>query len=260
MQVSRAILAAALPAVLLCSGCVTRSSYLKDQGEKKNSDVQVNKLENLEMQLLAVTAQRDNAIIERDNLRNARNAGGNAGGNNAAVHTAELDNQRTIAKAAQQEAARLTSELIQANQRIKNLESAPKGATAGPKKSEEDRILLKSDVAFKTASAELTKEGEAELKEVAKKLNAGENAKFSVIVEGHTDDAPVVREESKKKFHDNWGLSALRSAAVLRELIESGVKPERLRGSYVADQHPVVKGSSPEDRAKNRRIEIFLAD
>lgn len=253
MQVSRTILAAALPAVLLCSGCVTRNSYLKDQGEKKISDVQVNKLENLEMQLLAVTAQRDNAIIERDNLRNARNAGGN----NAAVHTAELDNQRTIAKAAQQEVAQLRNELNLANQRIKNLESAAKGA---PKKSEEDRILLKSDVAFKTASAELTKEGEAELKGIAKKLNSGDNAKFTVIVEGHTDDAPVVREESKKKFHDNWGLSALRSAAVLRELIEAGVKPERLRGSYVADQHPIVKGHSPEDRAKNRRIEIYLAD
>jgi chemotaxis protein MotB len=140
------------------------------------------------------------------------------------------------------------------------LESASKPVAANGKKSEEDRILLKSDVAFKTASAELTKEGEAELKEIAKKLNSSDNAKFTVIVEGHTDDAPVVREESKKKFHDNWGLSALRSAAVLRELIEAGVKPERLRGAYVADQHPMVKGHSPEDRAKNRRIEIFLAD
>jgi flagellar motor protein MotB len=179
----------------------------------------------------------------------------------APANTAELEMQRRAANAAQQEAARLASELNLANQKIKVLESAPKPvAAANGKKSDEDRILLKSDVAFKTASAELTKEGEAELKEIAKKLNSSDNAKFTVIVEGHTDDAPVVREESKKKFHDNWGLSALRSAAVLRELIEAGVKPERLRGAYVADQHPMVKGHSPEDRAKNRRIEIFLAD
>lgn len=256
MQISRAILAAALPAVLLCGGCVTRGSYMKEQSKANNADATTTKLSDVENQLQVVTAERDLARAERDALRREAMLGGKQ----APVNNAELERFRTLANAAQQDNARLASELNLANQKIKAMADAPKPVANTAKKSEEDRILLKSDVAFKTASAELTKEGEAELKEVAKKLNAGENAKFSVIVEGHTDDAPVVREESKKKFHDNWGLSALRSAAVLRELVEAGVKPERLRGAYVADQHPVVKGNSPEDRAKNRRIEIFLAD
>jgi chemotaxis protein MotB len=89
---------------------------------------------------------------------------------------------------------------------------------------------------------------------IGKLAKAIENEKdLNVLVEGHTDTDKV---QAGGALKDNWDLSVLRATSVVRLMQEtSRMDPLRVtaagRGEYV----PV----DPNDKAKNRRIEIILA-
>jgi chemotaxis protein MotB len=121
------------------------------------------------------------------------------------------------------------------------------------------RVALGEDFAFEKGSATLNKEGKKAIEKLALKLNDGDQAGQLVVVEGHTDDAPVSRPRTVELYIDNWGLSAARSAAVLRALQAAGVKPERLRGAFRGQYAPAVATGKKDDRAANRRVEIYLS-
>lgn len=115
-------------------------------------------------------------------------------------------------------------------------------------------VALNQDLAFKKGSADLNNDAIGSIRKLAKMLNDGEYADTFVIVEGHTDTTPVVRAETKKRFGDNWGLSAMRAAAVVRVLKEAGVKAERIRGAFRGEFDP----TGDSDKSKDRRVEIYL--
>jgi chemotaxis protein MotB len=73
-------------------------------------------------------------------------------------------------------------------------------------------------------------------------------------VEGHTDPVPI----STLQFPSNWELSAQRATTVLRYLVRAGVPAERLRAVGYADTRPVADNSTPEGRAKNRRVALVV--
>jgi chemotaxis protein MotB len=74
-------------------------------------------------------------------------------------------------------------------------------------------------------------------------------------VEGHTDNVPINTSE----FRSNWELSVRRATEVVRCLVEQhGFPPERISASGYAEYRPIASNDSPEDRAKNRRIEIVI--
>lgn len=121
------------------------------------------------------------------------------------------------------------------------------------------RIALDDDFAFAKGSSTLKDEGEKAIAKLALKLNDGDHGNKLVVVEGHTDSTPVSRQSSIEKFGDNWGLSAARAASVVRALQKAGIKAERLRGSFRGQSAPRATGGDKEDQAKNRRVEIYLA-
>lgn len=75
---------------------------------------------------------------------------------------------------------------------------------------------------------------------------------YNVAVEGHTDDIPI----STAKFPSNWELSTARATSVTKYFISIGVKPDILSVSGYAQYHPVVPNITPENRARNRRVEV----
>lgn len=75
-----------------------------------------------------------------------------------------------------------------------------------------------------------------------------------VRIEGHTDDVPISTDE----FPSNWELSSSRAVRVLRYLISRGCDPERLAASGYAEYKPVAGNTTPEGRARNRRVEIYI--
>ena len=124
-------------------------------------------------------------------------------------------------------------------------------------------VALPDDFAFAKGSADLNEEGKKAIGRLAQRLNEAANADKFVIVEGHTDHSPVSRPVTKEKFGDNWGLSAARSAAVVRALEQAGVKPDRLHGAFRGEHQPRVaiskdKKDEGAGEAANRRVEIYL--
>jgi len=60
------------------------------------------------------------------------------------------------------------------------------------------------------------------------------------------------------RFRDNWELSALRSAQLLRHLLTHGIEPGRLTATGFGELEPLFPNTLEENRAKNRRIEFVL--
>jgi len=74
-------------------------------------------------------------------------------------------------------------------------------------------------------------------------------------VEGHTDNLPI----NTLQYPSNWELSAARSIAVTRYLIQRhGLDPHRLSSLGYGEYHPMYTNSSEENRSKNRRVDIVI--
>ncbi len=81
-----------------------------------------------------------------------------------------------------------------------------------------------------------------------------ENPDYRIAIRGHTDDLAIETVE----FPSNWELSAVRATTVLRYFIQQGIDPQRMSATGYADFLPLVSNDTPENRAKNRRVEFVL--
>lgn len=76
-----------------------------------------------------------------------------------------------------------------------------------------------------------------------------------VTVSGHTDNVPI----SNDRFRSNWELSTSRAVSVAHELLKTAkLNEERFIVTGHADTRPRADNLSPENRAKNRRVDISI--
>ncbi|MDH4301047.1 MAG: OmpA family protein [Nitrospira sp.] len=76
-------------------------------------------------------------------------------------------------------------------------------------------------------------------------------------VEGHTDNVPI----RTAQFPSNWELSAARAVMVVRVLSELySVPSDHLAAVGHADTRPITENLDPEQRAKNRRVEVVILE
>lgn len=116
------------------------------------------------------------------------------------------------------------------------------------------RLHVSDDVLFASGSARLDRIGREVLVKVAGRLK---DLGGFIEVRGHTDDRPI-RGGLAKRFPSNWELAAARAASVVRLLEAQGVPGDRLAVVSLGPNDPIVANDSPENRARNRRIEIRL--
>lgn len=124
---------------------------------------------------------------------------------------------------------------------------------------EGDRFVFQSELLFASGSAEVGEAGRQQLEQLARTLNEvmqriPEDLDWVLRVDGHTDKVPI----NNARFESNWELSLARAMSVVRFLIEQGIPADRLAAAGFGEHHPVADGESPEDLAKNRRIELRL--
>jgi type VI secretion system protein ImpK len=75
-----------------------------------------------------------------------------------------------------------------------------------------------------------------------------------VLVEGHTDDQPL----TSLRYRNNFELSRERAVGVARILQRGAANPARVEWSGVGSSQPRYRPESePENRARNRRVEII---
>lgn len=117
-----------------------------------------------------------------------------------------------------------------------------------------DQINLQIDgrYLFDSGKAELKDEGIIIFNNLAQLFR--ENPEYRITIRGHTDDLSI----ETVQFPSNWELSAIRATTVLRYFIQQGIDPERMSATGYADFIPLVPNDTPENRAKNRRVEFVL--
>lgn len=113
---------------------------------------------------------------------------------------------------------------------------------------------------FDSGSAELNPRAKFLVEKIAGVL-VTQNPKqsgFHVVVEGHTDDTPIV----SARFPSNWELSASRASTVVRLIESKGFNHSLLRPEGRADTEPVAPNRDANNlpialnQAQNRRIVI----
>jgi outer membrane protein OmpA-like peptidoglycan-associated protein len=107
--------------------------------------------------------------------------------------------------------------------------------------------LVLEGVNFKTASAELETGSGAALDKVVASLKAYPNLKVEIA--GHTD------EEGSDSY--NMALSNDRAKAVMDYLVAHGIASDRISARGYGKTQPLVPSTTPEGRAKNRRVEVL---
>lgn len=114
------------------------------------------------------------------------------------------------------------------------------------------RVAIKASRLFPSGSAKILPEALKRLDNIGEVLKLAERR---MIIEGHTDDETIASE----MFPSNWELAAARASTIVRYLIKRHRVPADLISvaSY-ADQKPLVRNDSAENRAQNRRIEILI--
>ncbi len=115
-------------------------------------------------------------------------------------------------------------------------------------------VSLEEKLLFKSGSTEVDSKGVNALKKLANVLE--QNPDINIMIEGHTDDVPVIPGSA---FKDNWDLSVQRATAIVRILLDgSRIDPKRLTASGKGEFMPVDSRKTSEARQKNRRTEIIL--
>jgi len=77
-----------------------------------------------------------------------------------------------------------------------------------------------------------------------------------IQVQGHTDNIPL---RPSPRYRSNWELSSSRAVTVADALMkDDDISQRRFEVAGFSDTKPLVNNNSPENRARNRRVEIVV--
>jgi flagellar motor protein MotB len=182
--------------------------------------------------------------------------------------TAENSVLRTRAEAAELDLKRLhglEADFTKATTSVDDLEKrlreyeAKQGQIDADVMLKADRRGMKYEVAerllFEPGKATLRQSGLKVLEKIAGSLRDGTE---KIIVEGHTDDRPIV-VHAKEYPRGNLELAGERALNVADYLKHGGgLAPNRVSYAGYGEHDPVVANDSDAHRAKNRRVEIII--
>jgi chemotaxis protein MotB len=113
-------------------------------------------------------------------------------------------------------------------------------------------ITLDDRLLFELGQADINPQGVSVLAKISVVL---QKVSKPVRVEGHTDNLPI----GTRQFPSNWELSTARAVNVVKYFIAQGrIDPRRLSAVGYGESKPRVANDTPEQRARNRRVEIVL--
>jgi chemotaxis protein MotB len=114
------------------------------------------------------------------------------------------------------------------------------------------RIRFKDRIFFDPGSADLRPDALPFLSRLAQIIRY---SRFQVSVEGHSDSSPI----HSGGFSSNWDLSMARAIRVVEYFTEvNNLGANRFRVGGYGPSRPLFSNDTPENRRKNRRIEVFL--
>lgn len=121
----------------------------------------------------------------------------------------------------------------------------------------EQVITISGEVLFNSGDALLNWETIKTLTQVASNIQGRLNGEpgWHIRVEGHTDNIPILNGN----YASNWELSSARALNVVKFFMDNNFfPPEQMQAMAYGEFKPVVLNNNPENRKKNRRVEIRL--
>lgn len=114
------------------------------------------------------------------------------------------------------------------------------------------QVVLDNQLLFDSGVAQIHPKGYSVLDKI---IDSAIQSTHTVRVEGHTDDVPI----ATARFPSNWELSTARAVQVVRYIEDSGkISPHRLSAVGYGEAKPVTPNDTPENRARNRRVEFII--
>lgn len=137
-------------------------------------------------------------------------------------------------------------------QQRREMEQATAGTGVDVKRTADNRLKLQvpSDISFDTGRADIKGNFRPILDSFADGLRANPGATVAII--GHTDNT------GSDAINDP--LSVERAASTRDYLISQGVSASRISIDGRGSREPVASNATAQSRAKNRRVEIFVAE
>ena len=112
-------------------------------------------------------------------------------------------------------------------------------------------VIIHGDQFYDPGSAEIKPEMVPVINQIAAAIN---QVPGIVIVDGHTDNQPTKRS---LRFPSNYELSLERARGVAA-LLGQTVQNHAIKAEGLADSKPLAPNTTPDGRARNRRVEITL--
>ena len=120
--------------------------------------------------------------------------------------------------------------------------------------------LALGDLGFVSGSDDLTPAAKTALKNMAEAFKAkGYDKDRALLIRGHTDDRPISKPDTKKKFQSNLHLSAMRALSTAECMVDQcGWPKDRVEIMGCGEFQPRASNKTDEGRKLNRRVEILL--
>ena len=120
-------------------------------------------------------------------------------------------------------------------------------------RDEADRsvVILKGDGLFASASTVVRDRYATVIDRIAQAMN---NVSGRILVVGYSDNVPI----RSARFASNYELSLERARSVQKQLQKHLSQPGRAKAEGRGEVDPIAPNNTPENRARNRRVEITL--
>lgn len=132
------------------------------------------------------------------------------------------------------------------------MEQATRGTGVQVSQTQDNRLKLDipSDISFDTGRANIKPDFQPVLEQFAGTLNSNPGTTVTII--GHTDStgSPAINDP----------LSLERAAHTRDYLTMRGVRPDRIVIEGRGERDPIASNDDPAGRARNRRVEIYVAE
>jgi len=117
--------------------------------------------------------------------------------------------------------------------------------------SNQIRLIFPEQIAFDPGRADL----KPRFVELLKQFFVFKDENVAIQVIGHTDSRPI----SGGRFRSNWELSSARASVVIERLVrDRAVRPSQAQAIGLADTQPLSMGTTAQDYARNRRVEVLI--
>ena len=151
----------------------------------------------------------------------------------------------------------LNREIAETREHAKKLRMAlrdeiAKGSVAVETEGKKIIIRILENASFDSGSADVKAQFKPVLGKITRLLD---NAFGEITISGHTDNVPISNDE----YSSNWDLSTNRAVRVAHEILRNAkINENRITVTGHADTRPVAPNDTPQNRAKNRRVDISI--